>query len=102
MSCLDKISNVIVNSLAGDSPLVAIVNEELVFTPVVTSLGRTNYYTPVTYQWNFSNGHTEVFTNSEPSLTYSYSTPGLWNVTLRATNNVSSALFTGTVNVVTG
>ena len=88
--------------MTGDSPLVAIVNEEVLFTAVVTSLARTNYYTPVTYQWNFGNGHTEVSTDSVASLTYSYSTPGLWNITLRATNNVSSALFTGGVNVVTG
>ena len=101
MSCLDKISNVIVNSLAGDnSPLVVIVNEELVFTTVVASLAGTNYYAPVTYHWDFGNGHTEV--SSESSITYSYSTPGLWTVTLKATNNVSSAVFSGIVKISKG
>ena len=100
MSYLDKISNVIVISLAGDSPLVATVNQELVFTTVVTSLAGTNYYTPVTYHWDFGNDHTEV--SSESSITHSYSIPGLWTVTLEATNNVSSAVFSGRVNVVTG
>ena len=100
MSFLDKISNVIVSSLADDSPLVAIVNEDLVLTAIVTSVAGTNYYTPVTYHWNFGNGHTEVLT--EPSINYYYSTPGLWTVTLEATNNLSSVMFIGRVNIITG
>ena len=95
---LDKISNVIIDSLVSNSPLVAIINEELVFTAIVTA--ETDYYTPVTYHWDFGNGHTE--TSTEPSITYSYSTPGSWNVTLTAANNVSSVAFSGRVNVVKG
>ena len=79
---------------------MAIVNEENVFTANVTSLAGTNYYTPVTYHWDFGNGHTEV--SSESSITYSYSTPGLWTVTLKATNNVSSAVFSGIVKISKG
>ena len=79
---------------------MAIVNEENVFTANVTSLAGTNYYTPVTYHWDFGNGHTEV--SSESSITYPYSTPGLWTVTLKATNNVSSAVFSGRVMVSKG
>ena len=86
--------------MAGGSPLVAIVNEENVFTANVTSLAGTNYYAPVTYHWDFGNGHTEV--SSESSITYSYSTPGLWTVTLKATNNVSSAVFSGIVKISKG
>ena len=79
---------------------MAIVNEEIVFTANVTSLAGTNYYTPVTYHWKFGNGHTEV--SSESSITHSYSTPGLWTFTLEATNNVSSAVFSGLVMVSKG
>ena len=98
MTPLDKMSHVIIDSLVSNSPLVAIVNEELVFTAIVTA--KTDYYTPVTYHWDFGNGHTK--TSTEPSITYSYSTCGLWNVTLTATNNVSSVAFSGRVNVVKG
>jgi len=86
--------------LVNDSPLVAIVERDLVFTAVVTSVAGTNYYTPVTYQWDFGNGHIE--TSTESSITYSYSTPGLWNITLIATNNVSSAMFTGKIHAFKG
>ena len=98
LSYSDYISSVTIKSLADASPLVAIINEELVFTAIVTA--GTNYYTPVTYHWNFGNGHTE--TSTEPSITYSYSTPGSWNVTLTATNNVSGVTFSGTVQVYKG
>ena len=79
---------------------VAIVKENKVFTAVVTSVAGTDYYTPVTYQWDFGNG--DVDTSTESSITYSYSTPGLWNITLTATNNVSSATFTGQVHIFKG
>ena len=79
---------------------MAITDKEIVLTAVVTSLAGTDYYTPVTYHWDFGDGHTAVST--EPSITYSYSTPGSWNVTLQAANNVSSAVFSGRVKVNTG
>ena len=100
--CTDKISSVTIRSLANASlsTLLAITNQEIILTAVVTSLAGTSYYTPVIYHWNFGDGHTAVST--ELSITYSYSTPGSWNVTLQATNNVSSAVFSGRVKVYNG
>ena len=74
--------------------------EKLIFTAVVTSVAGTNYYIPVTYQWDFGTGDTKMSTES--SITYSYSAPGLWNITLIVTNNVSSAMFIGKVDVSKG
>ena len=97
---LDEISSVTIKSLAGNTPLVATVKGELVFTANITSVAGTIYYTPVTYQWDYGDGNTAVST--EPSVTFSYSAPGSWNITVVATNNVSSAMFTGRINVFKG
>lgn len=97
---LDKISNVTIKSLADNTPLVATVKEELVFTAIITSGAGTNYYTPVSYHWNYGDGNTEMST--EPLVTYSYSAPGLWNITVVAANNVSSAMFIGKIDVFKG
>ena len=97
---IDDISSVTVKSLTDASPLVVIVNQEVVFTAVVTSLAGTTYYTPVTYQWDFGDGNNKVST--EASVIYSYSTPGVWNITLTAANNVSSAIFIGKINILEG
>lgn len=96
----DNISSVTVKSLSVDAPLVAFVNGDLVFTAVVTGLTGNEYYMPVTFHWYFGNGDNE--TSTEPSVTYSYSAPGSWNITLMATNNVSTAVFTGRITVFKG
>ena len=97
---LDKISSVTIKSLADNTPLVATVKGELVFTAIITSVAGTRYYTPVTYQWDYGDGNTEIST--EPSVIYSYSAPGSWNITLVATNNVNSAMFIGRIHVFKG
>ena len=79
---------------------MAIVKEELVFTAIITSVAGTIYYTPVTYHWDYGDDNTEIST--EPSVTYSYPAPGLWNITVVAANNVSSACCIGRINVFKG
>ena len=79
---------------------MALRNEKLIFTAVVTSVGGTNYYVPATYQWDFGTG--DIRTSAESSITYSYSASGSWNITLTVTNNVSSAMFVGKVHVSKG
>ena len=86
--------------MAGDTPPVATVKGQLVFTAVITSAAGTDYYTPVTYQWDFGDGNTE--TSAGPSTTYSYSAPGSWNITLVATNDVSKAMSIGRIDVYKG
>lgn len=86
--------------MAGPSSLVVIVNADVTFTATLNSTGGTNYYIPVTYHWDFGNGDTRIST--EPSVVYSYSVPGSWNITLTATNNVSSAQFVGMIHVSKG
>ena len=84
----------------GNSSLVAIVNAEVVFRAIITSAAGTNYYTPVTYLWDFGDSNAEMTT--DPSITHSYSAPGSWNVSLTAKNNVSSATFSGQIKVSKG
>ena len=96
----DKISSVTIKSFVDDSPLLVIEKRDLILTAVVTSVAGTNYFTPVTYHWDFGNGDTKAST--EPSITYSNYTSGQWNITLKATNNVSRAVFIGRVRVAKG
>ena len=79
---------------------MALRNEKLIFTAVVTSVAGTEYYVPATYQWDFGTG--DIRTSAESSITYSYSVSGSWNITLTVTNNVSSTMFVGRVDVSKG
>ena len=78
-----------------------IVDREVVFTADVETDSNSDYYTPVIYQWDFGDGINMVTT--VPTVTHTYSTPGSWNVSVSASNNVSSpGPFIGIVNVAKG
>jgi len=79
-----------------------IVDRELVFRADLETKSGSDYYTPVIYHWNF--GDDVNMESSEPTVTHTYTTPGSWNVSVSASNNVSNKIipFIGIVNVAKG
>jgi len=95
----DKIVGVNISTLTV--PLSVIVDRELVFRADVVTENGSDYYTPVKYQWDF--GDSINVESREPTVTHIYTTPGSWNVSVSASNNVSSSVpFIGIVNAAKG
>ena len=100
VSIPDKIIGVNIATLTV--PLPVIVDRELVFRADLETESGSDYYTPVIYHWNFGDGVN--MESLEPTVTHTYTTPGSWNVSVSASNNVSNKIipFIGIVNVALG